>query len=79
MLLGGGRQTKDSVIDLSVGIVLKKKAGDYVEAGESLAVIYSNSGEKTKEAEERILASISISDTKPPVRPLIKGIVAAHK
>lgn len=79
MLLGGGRQTKDSVIDLSVGIVLKKKVGDYVEAGESLAVIYSNSGEKTKEAEERILASINISDTKPPVRPLIKGIVAAHK
>ena len=31
MTLGGGRETKDSVIDLSVGIYLKKKNGDAVE------------------------------------------------
>ncbi len=40
--LGAGRLTKDDVIDLSVGIVLNKKVGDYVEKGELLATIYYN-------------------------------------
>lgn len=79
MLLGGGRQTKDSVIDLSVGVVLKKKVGDYAEAGECIALIYSNSAEKTKEAKRRILAAVNISDKKPEIRPLIKGTVTAQK
>ena len=42
MLLGAGRATKDDAIDLSVGIVLKKKIGDFVKEGEALAVIHSN-------------------------------------
>lgn len=42
MVLGAGRATKEDVIDHSVGIVLKKKVGDYVEAGETLAVIQHN-------------------------------------
>lgn len=46
MTLGGGRETKDSVIDLSVGIYLKKKNGDAVDTGDTLAVIYANDREK---------------------------------
>ncbi len=42
MLLGAGRATKESEIDLSVGIVLHKKVGDIVKEGESLATIYAN-------------------------------------
>ena len=42
MLLGAGRATKDSEIDLSVGIVLHKKVGDYVEKGEPLVTIHTN-------------------------------------
>jgi len=42
MMLGAGRQTKDDDIDLSVGIVLNKKVGDKVNAGESLLTIHSN-------------------------------------
>ena len=45
MLLGAGRADKDDVIDLSVGIVLKKKIGDSVQKGDALAVIYSNTEE----------------------------------
>ncbi len=41
MLLGAGRATKESIIDLSVGLVLRKKIGDYVQKGESLVTIYS--------------------------------------
>ncbi|MDN8777135.1 pyrimidine-nucleoside phosphorylase, partial [Staphylococcus aureus] len=42
MLLGAGRATKDDIIDLAVGLVLNKKVGDKVEAGESLVTIYAN-------------------------------------
>lgn len=43
MHLGAGRLTKDSEIDLAVGIILNKKIGDKVEAGEPLAIVHSNS------------------------------------
>lgn len=42
MVLGAGRATKDSVIDLAVGIVLHKKVGDFVKKGEPIATVYSN-------------------------------------
>ena len=42
MKLGGGRQTKDDVIDHSVGIILNKKVGDQCKVGEVLAYIHAN-------------------------------------
>ncbi len=42
MLLGAGRETLEDDIDYTVGIVLKKKVGDYVIAGETLADVYVN-------------------------------------
>ncbi len=42
MLLGGGRQTKADVIDMSAGIVLKVKKGDYVKVGDELATLYTD-------------------------------------
>ena len=50
MLLGAGRADKDDVIDLSVGIVLKKKIGDFVNKGDVLAVIHSNTEEVQQSA-----------------------------
>lgn len=75
MLLGAGRATKDSEIDLSVGIVLNKKVGDYVEKGEPLATIHSNR-ENINEIKERIYSNIFISNQKVEAPSLIKGIVA---
>lgn len=63
MILGAGRETKDSAIDLSAGIVLHKKVGDEIEAGEALATLYTNkSAEVVEEATERLLAYITIAD-----------------
>ncbi|PAK71104.1 thymidine phosphorylase, partial [Lentilactobacillus parakefiri] len=42
MMLGAGRQTKEDVIDLGVGIVLNKKVGDRVTKGDSILTIHSN-------------------------------------
>ena len=55
LLLGGGRETKESEIDLSVGLVLHKKIGDAVKKGEVLATMYGNDLKKMEIARERFL------------------------
>lgn len=42
MMLGAGRQTKEDVIDLGVGIMLNKKVGEHVEKGENILTIHTN-------------------------------------
>ncbi len=75
MHLGGGRATKDSEIDLSVGLVLHKKVGDSVEAGESLATIHASSQEKAAEAAELLRACYSLSSDPVQRSPFIKDII----
>lgn len=75
MHLGGGRATKESVIDLSVGVVLDKKVGDRVEKGESLGSIHASSLEKAGEAAELLRACYSFSSQPVETPPFIKGIV----
>lgn len=73
--LGGGRATKESVIDLSVGLVLHKKTGDHVARGESLATIHASSEGKAREAAEMLRACYVFSNEKPEEAPFIKGVV----
>ncbi|MGG3707024.1 pyrimidine-nucleoside phosphorylase [Heyndrickxia coagulans] len=61
MMLGAGRATKEDKIDFAVGIVLRKKVGDRVEAGEPLATIYANR-EAVEDVKEKIYDNITISD-----------------
>lgn len=75
LILGGGRQTKDSAVDLSVGIVLSAKRGDYVKEGELLATLHGNSPEKIKDAKDRLLRAYEVSTKKPVPTPLIHGVV----
>ena len=75
LLLGGGRETKESQIDLSVGLMLHKKKGDPVQAGESLALIHANDMQKLQEAERRLLAAYELGTEKPAPKPLIKDII----
>ena len=75
LILGGGRETKDSEIDLSVGIVLHKKVGDRVLSGESLATIYANDRGKFNAAKDRFLKAYHFSDVPIETSSLIKGII----
>ena len=75
LILGGGRETKESVIDLSVGLVLHKKVGDVVRAGEALATIYANDRNKLNAAKERFLQAYHFADSPVEAGALIKGIV----
>jgi pyrimidine-nucleoside phosphorylase len=72
MLLGAGRATKESTIDLSVGLVLHKKIGDSVKQGEPLVTIHSNS-EAVDEVVERIYAAYTIVQGHVESQPLIYG------
>lgn len=65
LILGGGRETKESEIDLSVGIVLKKKTGDPVKENDVLAEIHYNDEQKCIQAKERLLKAYSIQEKQP--------------
>jgi len=67
MLLGAGRETKESTIDLAVGLVLHKKVGDRVKKGEPLVTLHSNT-ENIEHIKQKLYESIQISPT--PVEPL---------
>ena len=73
--LGGGRETKDSPIDLAVGVELKKKVGDRCEKGEPLAVIYANDLQKADEAKAHLLSCYAFGQSAPEKRTFIRGIV----
>ncbi len=75
MILGGGRETKESEIDLSVGLVLQKKVGDFVKKGEALAVIHANEEGKAAQAEERFLNACAITPLRPEKTAFIKEII----
>ncbi|CEE01928.1 MULTISPECIES: pyrimidine-nucleoside phosphorylase [Bacillaceae] len=75
MQLGAGRETKESKIDLAVGIVLNKKVGDPIEQGESILTIYSNS-ENIEEVKNLLYHSIKISHSKISPPPLIHEIIS---
>ncbi|MGM7635444.1 pyrimidine-nucleoside phosphorylase [Bacillus sp. Hm123] len=68
MWLGAGRATKESDIDLAVGLMLNKKIGDKVEVGESLVTIHSNT-EEVEQVKEELYKSILLSEEKiaPPI------------
>ncbi|MCR5829972.1 MAG: pyrimidine-nucleoside phosphorylase [Lachnospiraceae bacterium] len=75
LILGAGRETKDSVIDPGVGLIIKKKTGDRVEIGETLATIYGNNTEKVKEASVRLRNSFDIGNDKTEPYKIIYDVV----
>ncbi|NLY78233.1 MAG: pyrimidine-nucleoside phosphorylase [Tissierellia bacterium] len=73
--LGAGRETMDSVIDLSVGIVLNKKVNDKVLEGETLAYIHSNDLDTANEVKRELYDIIRISSNQGKEKKLIYGMV----
>lgn len=78
LILGGGRETKESQIDLSVGLVMHKKLSDAVKAGEIIATMYGNDLEKLQQAKERFLGALTFSKTPVTKSGFIKWIITAN-
>ena len=75
MTLGGGRETKESAIDLSVGIILEKKNGDAVSDGEVLATIYGNDDAKMQAAYEKIAHAYEIAKEPAAFMPVVREYI----
>ena len=75
MTLGGGRETKESAIDLSVGIILEKKNGDAVSDGEVLATIYGNDDAKMQAAYEKIAHAYGIAKEPAAFVPVVREYI----
>jgi pyrimidine-nucleoside phosphorylase/thymidine phosphorylase len=78
-ILGGGRERKEDSVDPAVGIVLHKKVGDRVGAGEPLATIYYNAEARAVRARQLIEASCQIADSAPAAkRPLVHQVIGGE-
>jgi pyrimidine-nucleoside phosphorylase len=73
--LGAGRQKKGEAIDHAVGMVLKKKVGERVEAGEPLLTIHANDESRLSEAQAGLLQAYRWSDVPVTPAPLIRRII----
>jgi len=74
-LLGAGRMKKDNAIDYGAGIVLQRKTGDFVRAGETLAWLHTNDESRLAQAEALFRSALTWSNEKPSLQNLIYGVV----
>lgn len=74
---GAGRAFKEQPLDFGAGIITKKRLGDYVEAGEVLAVIYSAKDKACASAAKIFQSALTISAEKAPLPPLVLNIISA--
>lgn len=79
VVLGAGRETKDSDIDLSAGIIINKKVGDYVSKEDIIATLYSAKEETFISSETMLKEAITIEKEKPEAEPLIYARVEKDK
>lgn len=75
LMLGGGRETKESEIDLTAGIVFRKKTGAKVSAGDTLAVLYSGDAGKLQAGAARLKGAVRIRTEECAPLPHILGVV----
>ena len=71
VLLGAGRETKDSAIDFGAGIILHKNAGDAVKRGDVLATLYADGETRCEEAAPKLLQAFSFGAEPPKPEPLV--------
>lgn len=75
VILGAGREKKGDPIDSSAGIVLKKKTGDRVEKGDTLAIFYTDDESKIEEAKREFFEACTFGNKKPSAQKLIYRII----
>ena len=78
MMLGAGRETKESTIDPAAGILLHKKPGDWVGCGEPIATLLTNRPESLDQARAHLEQAVAIGPGQPAVRPLVFARVTAE-
>lgn len=75
MILGAGRRVKDEPVDPAAGLVVAKKIGDRVAAGEPLATLHTNNPASIDEASRLVASAYTLSESPPSPPRLIKQVV----
>jgi len=73
--LGGGRKTKEDVIDYAAGVIMTKKTGDFVETDEVIAYLHTNKEETIPKALVDYKEALKIGEEKPEEMKLIYEVV----
>lgn len=73
--LGAGRRVKEDEIDMSAGIILLKKTGDFVNRGEPIATLCTSNQELAENGEQIFLSALTFGDLPPAKKPLIYKII----
>jgi len=75
--LGAGRDRKDAPIDLAVGIVLEKKVGDPVAAGEPLAIVHARTPAAAANVADRVAGAFTIGVGAAPRALVLRRVTAS--
>ena len=75
LVLGGGRQTKESEIDLTVGIRLSKHLGDAIAPDDCVAILYGNDEEKLTTAKKRFEKAYTLSEEEQAANPVVYEVI----
>ncbi len=75
LILGGGREKKEDIIDPAVGLIIHKKTGEAVQSGEPLVTIHYNSSARLEEARQMIAESYKIGAAAPANVPLVGRVI----
>ena len=70
VLLGAGRETKESSLDYGAGIRFAKTLGDSVKKGEVLATVYASTDSMAEEGAKALEKCLKITETQPELPPL---------
>ena len=79
MMLGGGREKTEDAVDPAAGIVLEKKTGDRVKAGETLCTVHYNEEARLEGARDLLACSFEIGAKAPRPLPLVRKIIGARE
>ena len=79
VILGAGRETKESDIDFSAGLVIHKKYGEKVSVGDSLVTLYTSQENKLADAEKLYREAVEIGNSEPKKIPLVFARVEKDK
>ena len=75
LILGAGRERKEDRVDHAAGIIIEKRRGDKVQAGEVIAFLHTNKESSLAEAASIILSTTEIGETVPDVKPVVRGMI----
>ena len=75
VLLGAGRATVDDVIDYGAGLLIEKKLGEKVAAGEPIVRLFSSEASRLEPALEKLREAVSVAPKAPKLKPVVRKIV----